>query len=182
MSTPPRTLFGHPSRDTTTTFYPEPWTLDTFERDMKDAIGPFAQNMRNLGGQFIEPRYPEQWVEMWMAWNEIETEKANHHGPDLAAFWHAHSQWSQATFGTDSERGPTGPLKHLRKEVDEALANPGDASKLADLLFLTFDAACRSGLTYEQLVAAAWAKLEVNKARKWTPPTKDDEAVEHVRD
>lgn len=102
--------------------------------------------------------------------------------PDLRAFWAAHSQWSQATFGSDVDRGPTGPLKHLAKEVDEVLAHPKDASEYADLILLSFDAARRSGLTHEQLVAACWAKLEVNKARKWATPTKGDEAVEHVRD
>lgn len=30
--------------------------------------------------------------------------------------------WSQMAFGFAGERGPVGPLKHLRKEVDEAIA------------------------------------------------------------
>ncbi len=148
---------------------------------MEGGAAGFAQNMRHLGGLAVAARFPEQWVETWCAWSEIETESVNH-PPDLGAFWKAHSQWSQATFGSDSERGPTGPLKHLAKEVNEALANPSDISEFADLVFLSFDAARRAGFTYDELVAAAWAKLEVNKARKWAPPTKGDEAVEHVRD
>ncbi len=100
----------------------------------------------------------------------------------LQAFWHAQSAWSQATFGTDAERGPLGPLKHLAKEAVEAQANPTDLSEFVDCLFLTFDATRRAGFTFEQLRDAAWAKLEVNKARKWSVPTKGDEAVEHVRD
>ena len=30
---------------------------------------------------------------------------------DLKSFWAAQSEWSQRTFGTDTERGPAGPLK-----------------------------------------------------------------------
>lgn len=98
------------------------------------------------------------------------------------AFWSAQSQWSQSVFGTDAERGPLGPLKHLAKEAVEAQADPTDLSEFVDCLFLRFDATRRAGFAYDELVAAAWAKLEVNKARKWAAPTKGDEAVEHVRD
>ncbi len=101
---------------------------------------------------------------------------------DLQAFWHAQAKWSQATFGTDAERGPLGPLKHLAKEVQEVIADPTDLTEYSDLLFLICDATRRAGFTYDQLLAAAWAKLEVNKARKWSAPAKGDEAVEHVRD
>ena len=30
-------------------------------------------------------------------------------------------EWSQATFGLDTERGPKGPLLHLQKEAIEAV-------------------------------------------------------------
>lgn len=101
----------------------------------------------------------------------------------LQAFWAVQSTWSQSVFGTDAERGPIGPLKHLAKEAVEAQAGPPFAlTEFVDCLFLTFDATRRAGFTFDQLVAAAWTKLEINKARQWTKPTKGDEAVEHVRD
>lgn len=99
---------------------------------------------------------------------------------DFIAFWHAHSEWSQATFGTDQERGPVGSLKHLAKEVQEVLADPTDIIEFADLLFLVFDSTRRAGFTPEQLIEAANAKLAVNKSRQWQKPT-SDEPVEHVR-
>jgi len=99
---------------------------------------------------------------------------------DLKAFWDAQAAWSQAVFGSDAVRGPIGPLKHLAKEAVEAQANPADLMEYVDCLFLTFDATRRAGLTYEQLLAGAWEKLEVNKARTWATPTTDG-AVEHVR-
>lgn len=104
-----------------------------------------------------------------------------HAKTDLRAFWREQAKWSQATFGSDKERGPTGPLKHLAKEAVEAQANPTDLMEFVDCLFLTFDATRRAGFTFQQLCDAAWDKLEINKARKWQKPTTDD-AVEHVRD
>jgi hypothetical protein len=99
----------------------------------------------------------------------------------IQSFWNAQADWSQATFGTDAERGPIGPLKHLEKEAREAQAKPEDEYEMADCLFLVFDAARRSGLTLEKLISTAERKLEINKARTWPKPT-DDNPVEHVRE
>lgn len=99
----------------------------------------------------------------------------------LEAFWTAHAEWSTATFGTPTERGPVGPLKHLAKEVEEAIATPDDLMEYADLFLLTCDATRRAGFTCEQLMDAAWAKLAICRARKW-PKTAATEAVEHVRE
>lgn len=117
----------------------------------------------------------------------------------LTAFWHAQAEWSRATFGSDTERGPVGPLKHLAREVlTELLGIPREdvtallaraappseepewAEEYADLLFLCFDASRRAGLTVEGLEVACWAKLDKNKARRWGAPT-SDEPVEHER-
>lgn len=116
---------------------------------------------------------------------------------DLEDFWHAQSEWSQATFGTDQERGPLGPLKHLKKEVEEAISEvvslwDGGArgaapdlrplrEEITDCLFLVFDAARRAGMTHQDLVESAFRKLEINKGRKWGE-AKEGEAVEHLRE
>jgi hypothetical protein len=100
---------------------------------------------------------------------------------DLEYFWYVLSEWSQATFGPDKERGPVGPLEHLAKEVKEALDCPSDMMEYVDLLFLTFDAARRAGFTYDQLLEWTWKKMEINKLRKWPKPT-SDEPVEHIRE
>jgi len=96
-------------------------------------------------------------------------------------FWNAHSEWSQATFGRDGERGPLGALKHLAKEAVEAQADLGNFEEYADCLFLTFDAARRAGLTLDTLLDIAWQKLDKNKKRVWQKPTNPDEPIEHVR-
>ena len=101
--------------------------------------------------------------------------------PDMELFWNAQAHWSRSVFGTDEERGPEGPLKHLAKEVQETLANPADIMEYADLLFLVFDSARRAGFTYCELRAAVDRKLEINKSRKWGKASAT-EAVEHIRE
>jgi hypothetical protein len=118
-------------------------------------------------------------------------------------FWDALAVWSQATFRTDQEQGPQGPLKHLAKEVKEALAEcekcvefasktysfvpgqfPGSPELLkecADTLFLVFDITRRAGFTFDQLRVAVNQKLKINMQRRWDKPT-SDEPVEHIRD
>jgi Protein of unknown function (DUF550) len=106
-------------------------------------------------------------------------------GPDpMKTFWDRQAEWSQATFGSDSVRGPIGPLKHLAKEAVEAQEAPHDLKEYVDCQFLTFDAARRAGFTYQQLIDGLFQKLEENKQRTWpdwrTQPA--NEAIEHVRE
>lgn len=100
---------------------------------------------------------------------------------NLDKFWNELSVWSQATFGSDSVRGPQGPLKHLKKEVEECLKNPSDIFEYADLLFLVFDSCRRAGFTYDELCTTVHAKLEINKNRRWGKPN-ENEAIEHIRE
>lgn len=101
-------------------------------------------------------------------------------------FFNQQQAWSYATFGPREHRGPAGPLDHLAKEAREAkdaVGTPELPIEIADCLFLVFDAVHRAGMTLEQQVEVAMAKLELNKLRKWpdwrtTDPTK---ATEHDR-
>lgn len=98
-----------------------------------------------------------------------------------------HAEWSQATFKSDAERGPIGPLRHLQKEASEAVeaVESGDREKvreeLADCLLLILDASRRAGVKPLELFKCGMAKLQVNKRRKWNTP-QPDAPVEHVRD
>lgn len=94
------------------------------------------------------------------------------------------SIWSQATFGLDTERGPEGALKHLRKEVDETLEAQDDILEYADCLILIVDAARRAGISTNRLIGAMSDKMAVNESREWPEPTADNntEPIEHVRD
>ena len=115
----------------------------------------------------------------------------------IELFWEEQSRWSQATFGLDSERGPAGPIKHLKKEIEEVTQSLNRVAvlngvwypsfeyehlkeEMADLLFLVFDAARRSGMTLDDLSDSAFRKLEKNKKRTWNKPV-DGQPCEHVR-
>jgi hypothetical protein len=92
------------------------------------------------------------------------------------------SEWSQKTFGSDSERGPLGALKHLEKESIEAQKAIGTddlTMELADCLLLTLDAARRGGVKPLSLIRAAQRKMQINKERTWPTPL-PDEPVEHL--
>ena len=92
------------------------------------------------------------------------------------------AEWSQETFGKDSERGPIGALKHLSMEAQEAVEAVGSDKlnmELADCFLLILDASRRAGLKPMQLVEVAQAKMKINRGRQWPKPT-DDEPVEHI--
>jgi hypothetical protein len=84
-------------------------------------------------------------------------------------FWKEHAEWSQRTFGSDANRGPEGPLKHLLKEAQEALdaGFENRAEEIADCFLLVCDAARRYGMTWHGLLGTAHGKLEINKTRTY---------------
>jgi len=109
----------------------------------------------------------------------------------LEALWDDQAEWSQRTFGSDAERGPVGPIRHLAlecAEVEEAWEQWRETScggpamksmrdnlrtELADCLLLLMDASRRAGVNLDTLVAAAIDKHQRNKARKWPVSTGD---------
>lgn len=91
------------------------------------------------------------------------------------------SEWSQATFGTDEERGPIGALKHLEKEAKEAQEAPDDIMEYADCLILILDASRRAKIKPLELIKAAQKKVHICATREWPKPTGNDEPIEHIR-
>ena len=96
------------------------------------------------------------------------------------------SEWSQETFGSDSNRGPLGALRHLEKEAKEAqeVASMDTLyeleEELADCFLLLLDANRRAGFNPIGLIRAAQKKMGINRTRTWPKPV-DDNPVEHVR-
>lgn len=87
--------------------------------------------------------------------------------------------WSENTFGKG--RPPSAPLNHLLKEVQEAIDSPQDIIEYADCLLLLLDAAAKAGFNTQQLILAAFIKLDECRQRKWAEP--DENGVsEHVRE
>lgn len=101
-------------------------------------------------------------------------------GRGMAKLLTEHAEWSQATFGLDSARGPYGPLEHLKVEVVEAQEKPEDLLEFADCLLLLMDALRRAKHTPDQLLEAAQKKLQINRGRKWDVAADPDSAVYHV--
>jgi len=82
-------------------------------------------------------------------------------------------QWSEVTF---DDASPVPKLHHLKREVDELLAEPYDRFEYADCLILLVDAARKAGLSADTLVETAFEKMEINKRRVWV---EDDNGVSH---
>ncbi len=69
-----RTLFNQPIRkDTTEHIYPDKIGFDEFINDLESIKNPFEIAVRNLDvGN--DSKYIEEWYELLMSWNEVETE------------------------------------------------------------------------------------------------------------
>lgn len=100
---------------------------------------------------------------------------------DLVAHLQRQRAFSERTFGP----GPrvAGVLEHLRRELTEIEANPGDVFEWVDVVLLAFDGAWRAGFTPEQIAEALTAKQARNEARDWPDwrTVAADQPIEHVR-
>jgi hypothetical protein len=106
---------------------------------------------------------------------------------EMLTLFVGHREWSFATFGPPSFKGPKGPLSHLRKESEEAHDEPDPEEQkveIVDCLLLVFDAAHRVGMNFAEVCQVAREKLAVNKQRQWPDwrGTDPDEPIEHVRE
>jgi dCMP deaminase len=85
------------------------------------------------------------------------------------------NEWQAVTFPRAT---PASVVEHLRREVNELIADPTNTSELADVVFLAV------GLAYElgvDLAAVVADKLAINRARTWGQPDEHG-VVEHVRE
>ena len=100
---------------------------------------------------------------------------------DFRAHLQRQREWSARTFGPGDRA--KGVVDHIRKELNEIEADPGDLKEWIDVVILGLDGAWRCGATPEQIIAALVAKQAKNEARQWpdwrTAPA--DRAIEHVR-
>lgn len=94
---------------------------------------------------------------------------------------------AQRTFSVEAF-GPgartAGIVEHIRRELAEVEADPGDCFEWIDVVILALDGAWRAGHSAASIENALWAKLAKNKARRWPDWRGVDEAtpIEHVRD
>jgi len=90
-------------------------------------------------------------------------------------------EWSTATFGP----GPRtlGVVDHIKKELEEILAEPEDLEEWVDVITLAIDGAWRMGHAPQAIIDAVKAKQVKNEARQWPDwrTLSTDVAIEHVR-
>lgn len=96
-----------------------------------------------------------------------------------------HCQWADQTFGKD--RTEVAALHHLTSEVFETIEaieldfHPSEVEEeFADCFLLLIGAVKKYGMSFEGLVSAAEAKLEVCKKRDWGKPDERG-VVNHIK-
>jgi hypothetical protein len=85
--------------------------------------------------------------------------------------------WADKTFGINRTASPV--IAHLIREVYELEETPEDIMEYADCFILLLQAAKLSGYDTDDLIRASFAKMEINKNRKWGKPNADG-SVEHI--
>lgn len=100
---------------------------------------------------------------------------------DFIAHLQRQREWSTETFGP----GPRaqGVVDHIRKELREIEADPGDLKEWIDVVILALDGAWRSGAQPQEIIAALVAKQTKNEGRAWPDWRTADpnKAIEHDR-
>lgn len=99
----------------------------------------------------------------------------------------AQMEWSERTFGPGTRT--KGVVDHIRKELEEILADPGDVGEWIDIIILGIDGAWRciaaseQSTAPEQVAEALAAKQARNFARVWPDwrTMSEDQAIEHDR-
>lgn len=100
---------------------------------------------------------------------------------DLVAHLIRQRAWSVRTFGPGERTA--GVIDHIRKELIEVEADPGDVFEWIDLVILAFDGAWRAGHDVPAIVGALQAKQAKNESRTWPDwrTAEPGKAIEHDR-
>ena len=101
---------------------------------------------------------------------------------DLVDHLYRQRDFSQRTFGPGECTARV--LDHIRKELGEIEAKPGDLSEWIDVVLLAFDGAWRAGFEPDQIAHALAAKQTKNESRTWPDwrTAEPGKAIEHVRE
>lgn len=84
---------------------------------------------------------------------------------DLVAHIRRQIEWSARTFGPGDRT--VGVVAHIRKELAEIEAAPGDVMEWIDVVILAIDGAWRAGHSPEAIAAALREKQAINEDRRW---------------
>lgn len=98
------------------------------------------------------------------------------------AFLTRQRDWSERTFGPGTHL--KGLLAHIREELAEIEAAPGDLSEWIDVVVLALDGAWRCGHQPQDIIDEMHANRRRNEARTW-PDWRTfgpDDSINHVRE
>jgi hypothetical protein len=114
-------------------------------------------------------------------WPSPPAQAAQVDGFDMLAHLQRQREWSGRTFGPGTRA--QGVVDHIRKELCEIEADPGDLNEWIDVVILALDGAWRSGAQPHEIIDALVAKQTKNEGRVWpdwrtVDPTK---SIEHDR-
>lgn len=99
---------------------------------------------------------------------------------NLVNYIYRHRRWSADTFGLDIP-SPESVTGHIRKELDEIIADPSDLMEWVDVMILAIDGAWRfAGASPQEIADKLAEKQLVNAARKWSAP-EPGQPTEHIR-
>ncbi len=87
----------------------------------------------------------------------------------MREYMQAQHEWSMATFGPGLQTERL--VAHIRKELDEVLAEPLCLMEWVDVIILALDGALRLGYSPDVIIGELKAKLRINMARKWDAST-----------
>ena len=88
--------------------------------------------------------------------------------------------WSGITFGSGLRT--KGIIDHIRKELIEITADPGDLEEWIDVIILALDGYWRHGGQPLDLMRRLQEKQNKNFKREWPKPLSEDVATEHIRE
>ncbi len=97
----------------------------------------------------------------------------------LIPYLERQAEWSNRTFGPGLRTN--GILEHIRKELKEIEAKPGDLEEWIDVIILALDGYWRHYGHPLDLMRHLQDKQNKNFARRWPEPTDEDIVVEHLR-
>ena len=100
---------------------------------------------------------------------------------DLVEHLYRQIRFSERTFGPGQRT--EGLIAHIRKELLEIEADPGDVYEWVDVILLALDGAWRQGHTPEFICEAIGRKLRANENRTWPDWRTADlkKPIEHVK-
>lgn len=140
--------------------------------------GPVALYVREKKPESMRERWKREKRESDAAAPSPADERAAF---DILAHLQRQREFSEHTFGPGARTA--GICDHIRKELKEIEADPGDLTEWIDVVILAFDGAWRAGGSPQQIIDAIVAKQTKNEGRTWpdwrTVPA--DKAIEHDR-